>query len=43
MKYNMECLKCGHAFEGFIGDNCPKCRANNEHVVDRKELKEEDN
>jgi rubredoxin len=38
---NMECLKCGHEFEGFIGDNCPKCGAENKDVVDKIELENE--
>ena len=35
---NMECLRCGYEFEGFIGDDCPKCKAKNKDVVDKKEL-----
>lgn len=35
---NMECLKCGYEFVGFIGDDCPKCQANCKDVVDVKEL-----
>lgn len=38
MKNNMECLKCGHEFEGWIGDECPKCHTNNVNVVDKKEV-----
>jgi len=34
---NMECLKCGYEFEGWIGDNCPKCNTSNKNVVDKKE------
>lgn len=34
---NMECLKCGYEFEGFIGDECPNCNADNEQVIDKKE------
>ena len=35
---NMECLKCGYEFEGFIGDDCPNCKANKNNVIDKKEL-----
>jgi len=35
---NMECLKCGKEFEGWIGDSCPKCGASNKNVVDKKEI-----
>lgn len=38
---NMECLKCGHEFEGFIGDECPKCHASNVDVIDIKEFNNE--
>ena len=37
---NMECLKCCYEFEGVIGDDCPKCGADNKNVVDKKELNE---
>ncbi len=38
---NMECLKCGYEFEGFIGDDCSKCKASNKNVIDRiKEIGE---
>jgi len=34
----MECLKCGYEWEGFIGDNCPNCKADNIHVIDKYEF-----
>lgn len=37
---NMECLRCGYEFVGFIGDECPKCGANNKDVADQDELRE---
>ena len=36
-KKNMECLKCTYEFRGYIGDDCPKCKASCENVVDKKE------
>lgn len=38
---NMDCLKCGYEFEGFIGDDCPNCRAKAEDVIDREKEKPE--
>lgn len=35
---NMECLKCGYEFEGFIGDDCPNCKTNCNNVIDKKEI-----
>ena len=34
---NMECLRCGSEFEGFIGDDCLKCGASKNDVVDKNE------
>lgn len=37
MAKNMECLKCGYEFEGFIGDDCPQCGTSNKDVIDKQE------
>lgn len=34
---NMECLKCGYEFEGFTGDECPKCKASRYDVININE------
>ena len=32
---NMECLKCGHEFEGWVGDTCPKCKGDKTMTINK--------
>ena len=35
---HLKCLKCGHEFEGFVGDGCPNCHAGVvENFIGKKE------